>query len=107
MKTQKSRALNLTSYRTANRATHRKAEAQVRSIVLELCGIALEHPKVQPGLVNAVIATTLYGEYFTDPEERDALVGVISRTEDIRAWSMIKPFQTLQRRWEMMDNADI
>lgn len=75
--------------------------------MLELCGIALEHPRVQPGLVNAVIATTLYGEYFTNPEERETLIGIIGRTKDIHAWSMKKPYQTLQRRWEMMDSADI
>ncbi|KAJ5769617.1 hypothetical protein N7520_004176 [Penicillium odoratum] len=91
----------------ATRAIHRKTEAQVRSIVLDICGIAMNHPRVQPALVNAVIATTLYGEYFTDPVERDALVGIINKTKDIHAWPMRKPYQTVQRRWELMDSAEI
>ncbi|OXN27380.1 hypothetical protein CDV57_04042 [Aspergillus fumigatus] len=91
----------------ANRAAHRKAEAQVRSIVLNLCGIALNHPRVQPCLVNAVIAITLYGDYFTDHEEREALVGIINRTRDLHVWQMKKPYQTLLRRWEAADSAEI
>ncbi|KAJ5976370.1 hypothetical protein N7481_010077 [Penicillium waksmanii] len=91
----------------ASRATHRKAEAQVRSIVLNLCGIALGHLRIQPALVNAVIAVTLYGEYFTDPEERNALLGIINRTKELHAWPMRKPYQTLKRRWEAVDNAEL
>jgi hypothetical protein len=91
----------------ANRAAHRKAEAQVRSIILNLCGIALNHLRVQPCLVNAVIAITLYGDYFTDHEEREALVGIINRTRDLHVWQMKKPYQTLLRRWEAADSAEI
>ncbi|CAI7602623.1 unnamed protein product [Penicillium manginii] len=91
----------------ATRATHRKAEAQVRSIVLNLCGIALGHLRIQPALVNAVIAVTLYGEYFTDQEERNALLGIINRTKELHAWPMRKPYQTLKRRWEEVDNAEL
>jgi hypothetical protein len=83
---------------------HRKAEAQVRSTVLEICGLAIDHPRIKPALVNAVIAITLYGEYFTDPVERDALVDIIKRTKDVHAWPI---YQKVQRRWEMIDNAEI
>lgn len=95
------------SDRNASRAMHRKAEAQVKSIVLNLCGIAMSHLRVQPALVNAVIAITLYGEYFTNPEERTALVDIINRTKDIHAWPMRKPYQTLQRQWEIVDNIEV
>ncbi|KAJ5156841.1 hypothetical protein N7492_009644 [Penicillium capsulatum] len=91
----------------ASRTAHRKAEAQVRSIVLNLCGIAVHHLRVQPALLNAVIAITLYGEYFTNQEERDALIGIIDQTKDIHIWPMRKPYQTLQRRWEVLDSADL
>ncbi|GFF81050.1 hypothetical protein IFM61392_04519 [Aspergillus lentulus] len=91
----------------ANRAAHRKAEAQVRSIIFKLCGIALNHLQVQPCLVNAVIAITLYGDYFTDHAEREALVGIINRTRDLHVWQMKKPYETLLRRWEEADNAEI
>lgn len=86
---------------------HRKAEAQVRAIVLNICGIALGHLRIQPALVNAVIAVTLYGDYFTDQEERNALVGIINRTKELYAWPMRKPYQTLKRRWEIVDSAEL
>lgn len=97
----------LTVSRQANRAAHRKAEAQVRSIVLNLCGIAVNHLRVQPALLNAVIAITLYGEYFTNQEEREALVGIINQTKDIHVWPMRKPYETVQRRWEMLDSGQL
>ncbi|CAI7640732.1 unnamed protein product [Penicillium glandicola] len=91
----------------ARGALHRKAEAQVRNIVLFLCGIASNHPRCQPALVNAVIAITLYGEYFTHQEERDALLGIINRTMELHAWPMRKAYQSLQRQWDMLDNVEI
>ncbi|KAJ5929935.1 hypothetical protein N7466_005428 [Penicillium verhagenii] len=55
---------------TVTRVIHRKAEAQVRSIVLNIYyGIAVNHPRVQP-VIN-------------DPVERDALVGIINKTKDL------------------------
>ncbi|KAJ6114256.1 hypothetical protein N7486_000034 [Penicillium sp. IBT 16267x] len=93
--------------KNATRVMHRKAEAQVRSTVLQICGLAVHHPRVQPALVNAVIATTLYGEYFTELVERDALVDIINRTKDVHAWPMRKPYQEVQRRWETMEGAAI
>jgi hypothetical protein len=93
--------------RNARGALHRKAEAQVRTIVLCLCGIALSHPRCQPALVNAVIAITLYGEYFVHQEERDALLGIINQTMELHAWPMRKAYQSLQREWDIMDNVEI
>lgn len=72
-----------------------------------LCGIALNHLRVQPCLVNAVIAISLYGDYFTEPEEREALVAIINRTKDIHAWPMRKPYETLLKRWEFADTAEL
>lgn len=54
-----------------------------------------------------MVATILLGEYFTNQEERDALVGIINRTEDIHVWPMCKPYQRLQWRWEMLDCAGL
>ncbi|KGO41847.1 hypothetical protein PEX1_083880 [Penicillium expansum] len=91
----------------ARGALHRKTEAQVRNIVLCLCGIALNHPRCQPALVNAVIAITLYGEYFTLQEERDALLGIINQTMEIHAWPMKKAHQSLKRQWDVLDNVEL
>ncbi|KXG46236.1 uncharacterized protein PGRI_050920 [Penicillium griseofulvum] len=91
----------------ARGALHRKTEAQVRTIVLSLCGIALNHPQCQPALVNAVIAITLYGEYFVQQEERDALLDIINQTMKLHAWPLRKAYQSLQRQWDMIDNVQL
>ncbi|GAT19559.1 hypothetical protein RIB2604_00601380 [Aspergillus luchuensis] len=88
----------------STRAAHRKAEAEVRSIVLRICGIAVHHAHCHPALVTAVIAITLYGEYFTEWEEREALVGIIDRTRDLHSWPMQKCYARLRRGWEEMDH---
>lgn len=51
-----------------------------------------------------MIAITLYGVYFTELEEREALVGIVERTRALRTWPMEKPFLTLKRRWEVADS---
>ncbi|KAF5586975.1 ARCA-like protein [Fusarium pseudoanthophilum] len=38
------------------RAAYRKAEGEVRNLVLQVCGTAVQHPDTQPGLVNAILA---------------------------------------------------
>jgi hypothetical protein len=67
----------------------------------------MSHLRVQPCLVNAVIAITLYGDYFTAQEERDALVGIINKTRDLHAWPMKKSYQTVIQRWEMADALEL
>ncbi|CAI7671763.1 unnamed protein product [Penicillium palitans] len=91
----------------ARGALHRKTEAQVRTIILCLCGIASNHPRCQPALVNAVMAITLYGEYFTNQEERDALLGIMNQTMEIHAWPMRKAYQSLQRQWDILDDVEL
>ncbi|KAF7616620.1 hypothetical protein F9C07_1651442 [Aspergillus flavus] len=86
------------------RIAHRKVEAQVRSIVLNICGIGLSHQNVSPALVNAVISIILYGEYFTDPREREALEAVIEKTKAIHAWPMRKLHHAVKAKWEFIDS---
>jgi hypothetical protein len=68
------------------RTALRNTEGQVRTIVLDLCGIALNHPETPPALLNATLAIHLYGDYFTDSYERKALKGVLRRLKDTCAW---------------------
>ncbi|KAJ5742432.1 uncharacterized protein N7511_011451 [Penicillium nucicola] len=91
----------------ARGAVHRKAEAQVRSIVLSICGIALNHPRCQPAMVNAVISITLYGGYFTQSEDRDALLGIIHQTMELHSWPMRKPYHHILDQWEAVDNVEL
>ncbi|PTB62005.1 hypothetical protein BBK36DRAFT_1172853 [Trichoderma citrinoviride] len=75
---------------SASRATWRKAENDVRLLLLELCGIALCHPASPPALLNAAIGIQLYGDFFTDRYERQALRGVVEKYRDARAWPVQK-----------------
>ncbi|KAL6228893.1 hypothetical protein BDW75DRAFT_250499 [Aspergillus navahoensis] len=89
------------------RSMHRKTESLVRNIVLKLCGIAVDDvAKRMPALVNAVASILLYGEYFTDQVERDALLGVIERMKDMRAWPLKRGVERLERAWREADNVE-
>ncbi|KAK5994787.1 hypothetical protein PT974_03170 [Cladobotryum mycophilum] len=71
---------------SASRSSWRQAENDVRGLLLELCGIALCHPASPPALLNAAIGIQLYGDFFTDRYERQALRGVVEKYRDARAW---------------------
>jgi uncharacterized protein YbgA (DUF1722 family) len=75
---------------TASRADWRKAENDVRILLLDLCAIALCHPASPPALLNAAIGIQLYGDFFTDRYERQALRGVVEKYRDARAWPVQK-----------------
>ncbi|KAH6981690.1 hypothetical protein BKA56DRAFT_584309 [Ilyonectria sp. MPI-CAGE-AT-0026] len=78
------------------RLAYREAEGEVRSLVLDVCGIALQHPGTPPAMVNAALAIQLYGSYFTDPWDREALRGIVQRFKDKRAWPVPKALQTFR-----------
>lgn len=75
------------------RSAYRETEGQVRSIILELCGSALHHPEVPPALVNATLGVNLYGHYFVDYYEREALRNIIQRFKDVCAWPVPRVLQ--------------
>ncbi|RSM09154.1 hypothetical protein CEP52_004308 [Fusarium oligoseptatum] len=77
------------------RAAYRKAENDVRSLVLDVCSTAVQHPETPPALVNATLAIQLYGNYFTDPWERDALKGIVQMFKDCQAWPVPKALRAL------------
>jgi hypothetical protein len=71
-----------------DRAAHRQAEAEVRRIILDLCGTATNRPSCPPALVNAIMGILLYGDFFTDEWERRALNSVIEMFQDTKAWPL-------------------
>jgi len=71
-----------------DRSLQRHAEAEVRRIILELCGIAMHRLTCPPTLVNAIMGILLYGDYFTDQWERRPLANVIKNFLDIKAWPL-------------------
>ncbi|KAG8354020.1 hypothetical protein FVEN_g8239 [Fusarium venenatum] len=76
------------------RAAYREAEGKVRALVLEVCGTAVQHPEIQPGLVNATLAIQMYGSYFTDPWEREALRRTVRMFKDCQAWPLPRVLRT-------------
>lgn len=61
-------------------------ESDVRTLMLELCGIGLCHSSTPPAILNAAFIIQLYGDFFTDHYERKALKVVIEKYRDIHAW---------------------
>jgi hypothetical protein len=68
------------------RSAVRKVENQVRELMLELCGIALCHLASPPALLKAIFGIQMYGDYFTDRYERQAIKSVVERYRDAHAW---------------------
>ncbi|PSK33519.1 DNA replication licensing factor mcm6 [Elsinoe australis] len=79
-----------------NRAAQRKVEAEVRQIVLRICGMALGRAQCAPATINGAIAMLLYGDYFTDAHEKEALMSVLRRLETWQAWPISKYVKALQ-----------
>ena len=79
-----------------SRTEWRAVETQVRALILELCGIALCHPSSPPALLKAMFGIQLYGDFFTDQWERNALRGVVERYRDARAWPSRRLMQMFQ-----------
>ncbi|KAF9696456.1 hypothetical protein EKO04_005174 [Ascochyta lentis] len=73
---------------THDRKAHRAGEAIVRKIILDLCGIAMHRTHCLPALVNATMGILLYGDFFTEEWERQALAAVIAKFQDLKAWPL-------------------
>ncbi|CAI0648933.1 unnamed protein product, partial [Colletotrichum noveboracense] len=84
----------------SNRRAQRDAEHQVRAMILELCGLALHHLRAPPNLTTAGMGIMLYGDYFNDPWERTALLGVLEEWRNQHAWP--ESFTPPSRRWEVL-----
>jgi hypothetical protein len=46
----------------------------------------MHRPSCAPALVNAAMSILLYGDFFTDDWERQALVGVVEKFRSVLAW---------------------
>ncbi|KAK9850179.1 uncharacterized protein MYU51_012541 [Penicillium brevicompactum] len=64
------------------RTAMRSVDAQVRTMVLRLCGIAMSNLHSPPGLVTASAAIGMCGDRFVEKVEQEALFGVLVRLED-------------------------
>lgn len=80
----------------AARPSYRRVENEVRTLLLELCGIALCNPASPPALVQAAIGIGMYGDFFTDQYERQAIRTVVERCRDTHAWPVRRLLQMFQ-----------
>ncbi|KAK5058543.1 hypothetical protein LTR84_010806 [Exophiala bonariae] len=80
-------------------ASMRSLAREVRAAVLRLCGIAMSNRKCPPALVTAYLGIAICGDYFEDPLEQDALLGVLDEMETRHAWPAGNTRQLLKEAW--------
>ncbi|KAJ6009107.1 hypothetical protein N7499_000939 [Penicillium canescens] len=75
-------------------------DSRLRSIVLEVCGIALSNRQSPTALLAACIAITICGDRFSDPTEQKALMDIVIHTiRDNNYWPPTSTEAKLKRIW--------
>ncbi|KAJ6050179.1 hypothetical protein N7444_006895 [Penicillium canescens] len=73
-------------------------EAEIKTNLFRLCGIALSN-KTAPGLITACMGVSMCGDRFTERLEREALLDILIKTEEIHALSTGKAQRELREAW--------
>jgi len=73
--------------------------SSTKKILFRLCGIALSNHHCPPSLINACLGISMFGEYFEDPIEQDALLGVLALMSDTYAYPTTQITNSLRRAW--------
>lgn len=73
--------------------------SSTKKILFRLCGIALSNHQCPPSLINACLGVSMFGEYFEDPMEQDALLGVLALMSDRYAYPTSQIVNSLRRAW--------
>lgn len=73
--------------------------ANLKQVVLRLCGIALGNRQTPPGLITACMGIAMCGEHFTQRFEQEALVGVLDELDGEHAWPTESTKQMLKKSW--------
>lgn len=78
--------------------------ASTKKILFRLCGIALSnHQFCPPSLINACLGISMFGEYFEDPVEQEALLGILSLMSSRHAYPTHQIANSLRRAWNQDD----
>lgn len=78
--------------------------ASTKKILFRLCGIALSnHRFCAPSLINACLGISMFGEYFEDPAEQEALLGLLSLMSSRHAYPTHQIANSLRRAWNIDD----
>lgn len=87
-------------------ASQRRIAEEVHDIVIRLCGTAMSlggtaapTPSAQPALMQGYMAIAVCGEYFSDPAEQQALLGLLDRLKNDHGWPIAKTAMELKREW--------
>jgi len=80
-------------------AAQRRVSEQVHAIVIRLCGTAVSNPSSPPALVQAYMAITVCGEYFSDRTEQKALLAILDRLKRDHGWPTGTTATELERGW--------
>lgn len=89
--------------RKAEAAARRKVEAEVRRIILRLCGIAFSNLNCMPALVSAMMGISLYGDCFTNEQDRMCLLQIFDKIDNTHAWPTSRQRSQLLEEWKAID----
>lgn len=73
--------------------------SSTKKILFRLCGIALSNQHCPPSLINACLGIAMFGEYFEEPREQIALLGVLDLMHDRYAYPTTQIALSLQKAW--------
>lgn len=74
--------------------------ASTKKILFRLCGIALSNYRFcPPSLINACLGISMFGEYFEDRVEQDALLGVLALISSRHAYPTHHIANSLRSAW--------
>ncbi|KAK5096448.1 hypothetical protein LTS08_007704 [Lithohypha guttulata] len=80
-------------------AAQRRVSAEVREVVIQICGVAMSSLNTQPVLVQALNTISMFGEHFTDRQEQEALLEVLQELENRHGWPVHRDAEALKREW--------
>lgn len=81
--------------------------SSTKRVLFRLCGIALSNHHCPPSLINACLGISMFGEYFEDPIEQDALLGVLALMSDRYAYPTSQIANSLRQAWYNTEDGSI
>lgn len=73
--------------------------SSTKKILFRLCGIALSNQHCPPSLINACLGIAMFGEYFEEPREQMALLGVLDLLHNRYAYPTSQIAHSLRKAW--------
>ncbi|UDD59891.1 hypothetical protein AFCA_007309 [Aspergillus flavus] len=80
------------------RAAVGRREAEIKESMFVLCGVAQSN-KAAPALITACMGVSMCGDRITDRLEQEALLGILTTTEETHALSTTKAQVQLREAW--------